>query len=81
MYADRTVTEQRALKYTQWESSGQVTLWVILSIALCLAFLKYNTDKSEEKQTLSLTYQPQINDIYFLDFRLLRGKLTWLKCI
>lgn len=44
-------------------------------LTLYLGFVKYNHIKTEENQTLAIITTPQINDIYFLDFRLLSDNL------
>ena len=75
MYINETIAEQKTLRFPQAITSSKVTVFFILLVALYLGFTKYDTYKTEEKQTLAIISNPKVNDIYFLDFRLLSDKL------
>tara|TARA_B110000908_G_C10167044_1_gene408956 strand:- start:122 stop:958 length:837 start_codon:yes stop_codon:yes gene_type:complete len=51
------------------------TVFFILLVVLFLIFIEYDTSKGEVNQTLAIILNPKVNDIYFLDFRLLSEKL------
>tara|TARA_R110002072_G_scaffold63690_1_gene158175 strand:+ start:8586 stop:9452 length:867 start_codon:yes stop_codon:yes gene_type:complete len=48
---------------------------VILLVVVCFGFREYNVYKEDKNQTLTNVLAPKINDIYFLDFRLLSDNL------
>jgi len=52
-----------------------MTVVLLFFVLLYLGFLKYDSYKTEENQTLTIIENPKVNDIYFLDFRLLSNKL------
>jgi len=75
MYANEAVSEQITLGFPQLIKPFKSTIFFILLITLFLGFMKYDSYKTEESQTLVIISNPQVNDIYFLDFRLLSNKL------
>ncbi len=75
MYVNAAITAQRKLMFPQITKPFKVTAFCLLFVVLCLGFLEYDSHKTEENQTLALISNPKINDIYFLDFRLLSDKL------
>lgn len=75
MYANEVIKIQRVLKFPQITKPFKVIAFVLLFVVLCLGFLEYDSYKAEEKQTLALISNPKVNDLYFLDFRLLSDKL------
>ena len=48
---------------------------LILILVVCFGFREYNDYKDEQSQTFENILAPKINDIYFLDFRLLSDEL------
>lgn len=48
---------------------------VLAGILLLLCFWQYNKHKAEVEASTAIILKPKINDIYFLDFRLLRDDL------
>jgi len=75
MYINETIKEQRITWFPQIMKPRKVTISFVLFAALVFAFIEYNSYKVEESQTLAIVSSPKINDIYFLDFRLLSDKL------
>lgn len=75
MYVNETAVEHKAWNLPQSIKSLTKTVFCILLVALFLVFIEYDTSKTEEIQTLAIISNPQVNDIYFLDFRLLSDKL------
>ena len=75
MYICNTMITQRMYRFSQITKALKVTIFFLFIIVLCLGFLEYKNHKTEDKQTLKIISTPKINDIYFLDFRLLSNKL------
>ncbi len=77
MYANEAITIRKTLRLSQFTKPLKLTIFIILFMILCLSFLEYNSYKTEENQTLALSIisTPKVNDIYFLDFRLLSNQL------
>jgi len=75
MRVNENIVEQRTLKFTQLIKPFKTTVFFTLFVVLCLSFIEYNSYKTEENHTLTIVSNPQVNDIYFLDFRLLSNKL------
>lgn len=75
MYVNEAITVRRILRFPQISKPLKVTAFCLLFVVFCLGFLEYDSYKTEENQTLALISNPKINDIYFLDFRLLSDKL------
>ncbi len=77
MYTNDAMTVRKIISFSQFTKPFKVTAFFILFMALCLTFLEYNSYKTEENQTLALSIisAPKVNDIYFLDFRLLSNQL------
>jgi len=75
MYVNKAITVQRTFRFPQVTTAFKVIFFLFLCVALSLAFLVYKSDNIEEEQTLAIISKPKINDIYFLDFRLLSDKL------
>jgi len=75
MYADEAVVAQRTLRFPQSIRPLKATISFVLLLTIFLSFMKYDSYKTEESQTLAIISNPQVNDIYFLDFRLLSDKL------
>ncbi|GAA5143872.1 tetratricopeptide repeat protein [Thalassotalea piscium] len=48
---------------------------VLLLILLLIVLYQYKTTKAEQNQSLAVISNPKINDIYFVDYRLLSDKL------
>jgi hypothetical protein len=74
MYVNKAITAQRIFRFPQVTKSLKVTISFLLFTGLSLGFLEYK-DKTAESQTLAIISNPKVNDIYFLDFRLLSDKL------
>jgi len=55
---------------------NQLVFLTCLLVVVYFSYGKYTTYKTEQKETSSLLLAPQVNDIYFLDFRLLSDKLA-----
>jgi len=75
MYINETIKDRRFIWFNQTIKPQKVTIYLVLFVIIFLGFMKYDKDKTEENQTLAIISSPQINDIYFLDFRLLSEKL------
>jgi len=75
MYIFKAMITQRMYRLSQITKALKVTIFFLFIVVLCLGFLEYKNHKTEDKQTLKIISTPQINDIYFLDFRLLSNKL------
>ncbi len=75
MHVNEILTTQRKLKFPQLTKSLSVTIFIILLLVLFVGFIKHNSLKVEEGQTLAIISNPLVNDIYFLDFRRLSDKL------
>lgn len=75
MYINEAVENQEVSTFYQVIKSSHIVGFVALIAILCLIFLEYSTSKTEEDETLSIISNPKVDDIYFLDFRLLSDKL------
>jgi len=75
MYASETVVEQKTVILPQSVTLFKVIIFFILLLVLFIGFMEYNALKSEESKTLAIISTPKVNDIYFLDFRILSDKL------
>lgn len=61
------------------ELSTPLNKLVLLTFLLVIAYFgyeKYAFDKAEQEEAEALILSPQVNDIYFLDMRLLSNKLA-----
>ena len=56
-------------------SLNKLLLLVCLFMGLYFAYGRYSFHTDEQKEASVLILSPQVNDIYFLDFRLLNDKL------
>jgi len=70
MYINESLTQKISLQSPQ-KKSFKITLLLISLTLVVLVGIKYDSYQAEKFQTLSIISSPQINDIYFLDFRLL----------
>lgn len=75
MFVNKAITAQRIFRFPQVTKSLKVTISFLFCTVLFLSFLEYKGYKTEESQTLAIISNPKVNDIYFLDFRLLSDKL------
>ena len=75
MYVNEAITVRKIFRLPQITKPLKVTVFCLLLVALSVGFLEYNSYKTDEDQTLAFISKPKINDIYFLDFRLLSDKL------
>ncbi|MCI2284242.1 sel1 repeat family protein [Colwellia sp. MSW7] len=75
MYINEAIENQEASTFFKTIKPYQTFSICALVTILCLAFFEYHTSIAEEKETLSIISNPKIDDIYFLDFRLLSDKL------
>jgi len=75
MFVNERVVEQKLLIFAQPIKTFKVIVSFILLVALSLGLMEYEAYKAREDQILAIISNPEINDIYFLDFRLLSDKL------
>jgi hypothetical protein len=75
MYANESVNTLKKINLPQYTKQQKLTFILLLCVILSLWLIEYNNNKSEESQSLSIILKPKVNDIYFLDFRLLSHKL------
>lgn len=75
MYINEAAAEQHTWQLPQSLRVIKAISVMLLLLAVCFAVVKYNTDETEQNQTLTIISNPKINDIYFLDFRLLSDNL------
>lgn len=75
MYIDEAITTKNTVSFKKLIRPFKTTTLLILLLIAYLGFVKYDAYKTEQNQTLAIISSPQVNDIYFLDFRLLSDKL------
>jgi hypothetical protein len=75
MYINERVVQPSVFRFYQVIKSFKTTLIFTFCVAVTLGFIQYNSTKADDKQTLSIISNPKVNDIYFLDFRLLSDQL------
>ena len=75
MYINEAIKHRPVKWPSQIITFNKVTLIFALLIASYVGLLKYDEDITEKNQTLAIISNPKINDIYFLDFRVLTDKL------
>jgi len=75
MYINETVTERKTVKLPIKLTSFNVTVFFIFLAVISVGVIKYNAYRTEITQTLVIVSEPKIDDIYFLDFRLLSDDL------
>jgi hypothetical protein len=67
--------EQKTFELANITKSFKISALFIIVIIALVFFIKYESNTAEDIQTLKLISNPKVNDIYFLDFRLLSNKL------
>jgi hypothetical protein len=75
MYINDVIAQQRILRIPQILKPFKVAILFIFFAVLSLVLIELDMDKAEENRTLAIISNPKIDDIYFLDFRLLSDKL------
>jgi len=75
MYVNEVTTAKRTVNFKKSIIPLKASTLLILLLISYLGFMKYNAYKTEQNQTLAIIASPQVNDIYFLDFRLLSDTL------
>lgn len=73
MYLNEAYKEQQ--KWTFELTTKTVVLLIIFLLSLAFCFIKYDSIKKEESETAAIIANPEVNDLYFLDFRLLSDNL------
>lgn len=74
MYINEAIKERRFTWPTQ-ATSNKIIIYFVLFLVFCFVITKYEKSQEDENQTLTIISNPKINDIYFLDFRLLSKNL------
>jgi len=74
MTTNGTISGQEIVKFPQITTRFKVFILVFLLISLYFALFN-DSNISQENQSSAIISNPKINDIYFLDFRLLSKKL------
>jgi len=74
MYVDEPILEQKSLGFKIIQPFKTVSVLILLLI-LYFCYVKYEAFETEKAQTRDIILNPLVNDIYFLDFRLLSKKL------
>lgn len=75
MYINETITEQRIVRFPHAIKRFSAFILLFLLLASYLGFNTYTSNKTKEDQTNAIIASPKVNDIYFLDFRVLSDKL------
>ncbi|GAW96189.1 MULTISPECIES: tetratricopeptide repeat protein [Colwellia] len=61
--------------HIRWPSIPQIFKLIIILAVILFGYFKFHSYQKDKIQTFKIISQPKVNDIYFLDFRLLSGKL------
>ena len=72
MVFHEVISVQKKIEFPQKINFFQISI-ILFLVAFC--FMKYESYQQEAAKTLAIISNPQVNDIYFLDFRLLSDKL------
>ena len=75
MTITETITTQKLFRFTEKSKSFKLTTLLLLLLILGVLFIKNQASKAEDNETFAIISNPKVNDIYFLDFRLLSNKL------
>jgi len=75
MYVNGVITAKKTVNFKKLIRPLKTTTLLILLLIAYFSVMKYDAYKTEQHQTLAIIANPQVNDIYFLDFRLLSDKL------
>jgi hypothetical protein len=75
MYINEAIKQRKKFKLPNIIKSLKLSSLILFLVVLYLGFMKYENEQAEQKQTLTIISNPKIDDIYFLDFRLLSDKL------
>ena len=75
MYITRVFNPPKKLQFYKLRPLLTLPLLSALVCVLYFGYVKYNNYTEDQEQTLAVISNPKIDDIYFLDFRLLSDKL------
>ncbi|GHE90236.1 tetratricopeptide repeat protein [Thalassotalea profundi] len=75
MYVKAAMKQIKILSFPKLSIPLKIPTLLLFVLGLYLGYLKYSAYQLENHQTLAIISAPKIDDIYFLDFRLLSNKL------
>jgi len=75
MYIDESILEQKSINIVKSIQPFKILTVLILLLISYFGYVKYEAFETEKAQTLAIILNPHLDDIYFLDFRLLSSKL------
>lgn len=75
MYINETIKASVSVKLPQTIKRFSISIILFLLLVSYLSFNQYTNTKAEQNQTNAIIASPKVNDIYFLDFRVLSDKL------
>ena len=75
MNLNEITAQHKVISFSKLSLSLKTLSLLILLLASYFGYIKYTSYKNEYSQTLAIISAPKINDIYFLDFRLISDKI------
>jgi len=75
MYLNESIKTPFVSRFPKLILPHHVIIFVVLLVGIYFGFNKYKNIESEDNQTLAIVSSPKINDIYFLDYRVMSSDL------
>jgi hypothetical protein len=75
MYIDESIQDKASVNVPDSNKAIYIIAVLALMLVAYLVYAKYQANQTINDQTIAIIAEPKVNDIYFLDFRLLSDKL------